>query len=311
MNSRTFTIGLIAAVVAVALPMRSLSADEQMFDSAEAAVTALTDAAKAKDTNAIHAIFGPEGQELISPDVVQATAAFKAFEQRLTEKTDLAHESDTKVILEIGADAWPFPIPLVQKDSKWFFDVAQGKEEILNRRIGGDELGVIDVCHAYVEAQREYASADHNGDQVLEYAQNLRSTTNTQDGLYWPAHNPGDEESPLGPLIAQARAEGYHKHTGLLTEDQTPYHGYYFKILTRQGKHTPGGKYCYIVNGHMIGGFALVAWPAEYGNTGIMTFIVNQQGQIYQKDLGKHTASCAGSMKTYDPDKTWKLAEGK
>jgi hypothetical protein len=202
-------------------------------------------------------------------------------------------------------------MPLVKVDGKWYFDVAAGREEILNRRIGRDELGAIAVCHAYVDAQREYASRDRTGDGVLEYAQYLMSTPGKHDGLYWSAKNPGDEVSPLGPLVAQAHQEGYHRRTGLLTQNQSPYHGYYFQVILRQGRHAPGGKYSYVINGHMIGGFALVAWPAEYGNTGIMTFIVNQQGKVYQKDLGPNTDKLAPKITTYDPDASWKPAEGR
>jgi len=303
--------GLAAASLIFTAPAQLLAAGEQQFNSPEAAATALTSAAKAGDTNAIRTIFGPEGEELMSPDVVQATTGFSNFVQRLTEKAVWVNESDSKADLEIGDDGWPFPIPLVKTNGQWFFDVAAGREEILNRRIGEDELGAIDVCRAYVDAQREFASQDRNDDQVLEYAQHLFSTPNTHDGLYWPAPGENDELSPLGLLVAEARDEGYHHRKGLLADKetpydkQTPYHGYYFKILTRQGKHAPGGKYCYIINGHMIGGFAIVAWPAEWGNTGVMTFIVNQRGKIYQKDLGPKTAARAKGITTYDPDKNW------
>ena len=170
-------------------------------------------------------------------------------------------------------------------------------------------MGAINVCHAYVEAQREYASQDRLGDGVLAYAQFLRSTPGTHDGLFWPTNQPGEELSPLGPLVAQARVEGYHRTAKMLNDEQAPYHGYYFKILTRQGKHAPGGKYDYIINGRMIAGFALVAWPAEWGNTGVMTFIVNQQGKVYQKNLGPKTAKIARAMTTYDPDDTWTLVQ--
>jgi hypothetical protein len=159
-----------------------------------------------------------------------------------------------------------------------------------------------------VQAQREYASVDRDADEVLAYAQHLRSTPGTHDGLYWSMRT-GDELSPLGPLVAQARVEGYRQQTRILTDQQSPYHGYYFKILTRQGKHAPGGKYNYIINGHMIAGFALVAWPAEWGNTGVMTFIVNQRGKVYQKNLGPKTPTIAKAMATYDPDTTWTMAK--
>jgi hypothetical protein len=301
--------GLGLALLALALPVSASAEDEQTFASPQEAVNALVTAAKTNDTNAIHSIFGATGHDLISPDVVQATEEYKLFVQHLTEKTKLASNSDSNVTLEIGADGWPFPIPLVKQDSKWFFDTAAGAEEILNRRIGMDEIGAINVCNAYVDAQREYASQDRMGDGVLAYAQFLRSTPDTHDGLFWPTNQPGEELSPLGPLVAQARVEGYFRSAKMLNDEQAPYHGYYFKILTCQGRHAPGGKYNYIINGHMIGGFALVAWPAEWGNTGVMTFIVNQQGKVYQKNLGSKTAKIAKAITTYDPDDTWTPAQ--
>jgi hypothetical protein len=197
----------------------------------------------------------------------------------------------------------------VKQDGQWFFDTAAGRQEILARRIGMDETGAMNVCNAYVEAQREYAGQDRLGDGVLAYAQFLRSTPGTHDGLFWPANQPGEELSPLGPLVAQARVEGYQRTAKMLNDELAPYHGYYFKILTRQGKQAPGGKYDYIINGRMIAGFALVAWPAEWGNTGVMTFIVNQQGKVYQKNLGPKTVKIARAITTYDPDDTWTPAQ--
>jgi len=299
---RAWAAGLALAVCAV--PVCLSAADEETFDSPGAAVAALVSAATSHDTNAMHAIFGSEGHKLVSPDRVQATNEFRVFVQRLEEKTVLATNSDSSCTLDLGADGWPFPIPLVQRDGRWYFDTAAGKAEILRRRIGMDELGAIAVCRAYVEAQREYASQDRMGDGVLAYAQHLHSTAGTHDGLFWPA-KPGEALSPLGPLVAAARVEGYHRSATMMNERLAPYHGYYFKILTRQGRHAAGGKYNYIINGRMIAGFALVAWPAEWGNSGVMTFVVNQQGRIYQKDLGPQTARTAGAMSAYDPDDSW------
>jgi hypothetical protein len=299
---------LVAVGFGLALPLTVSAADEQTFATPTEAVTALVTAATNHDTNALHSIFGSEGQALISPDVVQATEEYQLFVQHLTEKTQLINNSDTNVTLEIGADGWPFPIPLVKQDGQWFFDTDAGKQEILARRIGMNESGAINVCNAYVEAQREYASQDRLGDGVLAYAQFLRSTPDTHDGLFWPT-NSGAELSPLGPLVAQARVEGYHRTAKMLNDELAPYHGYYFKILTRQGKDAPGGRYNYVINGRMIAGFALVAWPAEWGNTGVMTFIVNQQGKVYQKNLGAKTAKIAKGITKFDPDDTWTLAQ--
>jgi hypothetical protein len=306
---RSLASGFGLALLTFTLPVCASAADEQTFAAPPEAVNALVTAATNHDTNALHLIFGPAGHELISPDVVQATEEYNLFVQHLTEKTQLSTNSDSNVTLDIGADGWPFPIPLVKQDGQWFFDTAAGSEEILARRIGMDEIGAINVCNAYVDAQREYASEDRMGDSVLAYAQFLRSTPGTHDGLFWPTNQPGEVLSPLGPLIAQARVDGYHRTAKMLNDEQAPYHGYYFKILTCQGKHAPGEKYNYIINGRMIGGFALVAWPAEWGNTGVMTFIVNQQGKVYQKNLGPKTVKIAKAMTAYDPDDTWTPAQ--
>jgi hypothetical protein len=297
--------GLGLTCLTLTLPVRAPAADEQTFATPQEAIKALVAAARNNDTNAIRLIFGPAGHELISPDAVQATEAFKLFVQHLTEKTQLVNNSESSATLEIGTDGWPFPIPLVKEGAQWHFDTAAGSKEILARRIGMDEMGALNVCNAYVVAQREYASQDRMGDGVLAYAQFLRSTPGTHDGLFWPTNQPGEELSPLGPLIAQARVEGYHRTATMLNDEQVPYHGYYFKILTRQGKHALSGKYNYIINGRMIAGFALVAWPAEWGNTGVMTFIVNQTGIVSQKNLGPQTVKIAKAITTYDPDGTW------
>jgi len=297
--------GLGLTCLTLTLPVRASAADEQNFATPQEAIKALVAAARNNDTNAIRLIFGPAGHELISPDVVQATEEFKLFVQGLAEKTQLVNNSESNATLELGVDGWPFPIPLVKEGAQWHFDTAAGSEEILARRIGRNEMGALNVCNAYVVAQREYASEDRMGDGVLAYAQFLRSTPGTHDGLFWPTNQPGEELSPLGPLVAQARVEGYHRTSTMLNDEQAPYHGYYFKILTRQGKHAPGDKYNYIINGRMIAGFALVAWPAEWGNTGVMTFVVNQSGVVFQKNLGPKTVKIASAITTYDPDGTW------
>jgi len=276
------------------------------FATPEAAVAALASAVQTTNHTELRAIFGPAVADLVNPDVVQAANEFSAFATALGETNRLVRESQTRRVLELGNDHWPFPVPIVQKDRGWIFDTLAGREEVLNRRIGGNELETLKVVRAYVQAQREYASRDRDGDEVLEYAQNFLSTPGHQDGLYW-SPEPEGEISPLGPLAAAAQGEGYRKSTGEKSGPK-PFHGYCFKILTRQGKHAPGGKYDYIINGNMIGGFALVAWPAEYGETGVMTFVVSQQGRVYQKDLGPQTAKTAGAMKTYDPDKTWTVS---
>ena len=296
----------LALLLGLGVNTAAYAQDEQKFPTALDAVHALRGAAEDGDTNELHAIFGPSAHGLVSADMVQAATERNHFIAEMKDKVSLVPESETRMQLRIGTNGWLFPIPLVQQNGQWYFDTAAGREEILNRRIGANELGAIRVCRAYVEAQREYASQDRMGDGVLQYAQHLRSTPGTHNGLYW-SQRTGDELSPLGPLVAQARVEGYRHENKILTDEQKPYHGYYFKILTRQDKSAPGGKYDYLINGRMIAGFALVAWPAQWDDTGIMTFIVNQQGKVFQKNLGPKTDSIAPRMTSYDPGKGWTL----
>ncbi len=302
--SSVLAFGLVLALT-LALPVRSAAADAtRTFSTPEDAAAALAAGVKAQDQAALRSIFGPSFEELENPDRVQATNDFVVFSEALGESFRIAHTSNDKCIIEVGTNSWPFPIPIVHGQGGWFFDTAAGKEELSNRRIGKNELATLEVVRAYVEAQREYASKDRDGDQVLEYAQKLNSSPGKYDGLYWPP-GPGADISPLGPLVAHAQGEGYALASRSEDVAPAPFHGYYFKILTRQGRHAPGGKYDYVINGNMIGGFALVAWPARYGDSGIMTFIVNQQGVVYQKDLGSKTSKQAEGMKAYDPDSTW------
>jgi hypothetical protein len=305
-----FVIGLrlILVLTLGASAMVQAADTGQTFPTPEAAVAALTAAASAKDKDALRGIFGPAEADIENPDQAQAAGELDHFAAALNATNSLVHESDTRCVLEVGAKSWPFPIPLVKaQDGGWYFDTAAGKEEILNRRIGRNELATLQTARAYVAAQREYASRDHTGNEVLQYAQKIISSPGLKDGLYWPADLDG-ELSPFGPLAAQAEAAGYGKTWQGSDAAPEPFHGYCFKILTRQGKHAPGGKYNYVINGNMIGGFALVAWPAEYGNTGVMTFIVNQQGRVWQKDLGAKTGKLAPAMDQYDPDPTWQLS---
>jgi Protein of unknown function (DUF2950) len=241
---------------------------------------------------------------MANPDAVQGAQDLAMFNDALSAKNWLQRESDTRMILVVGTNNWPFPIPIVKTNGGWYFDTAAGRDEILDRRIGHNELAVLDTMRAYVDAQREYASAYRDDSQVLKYAQKIVSSPGKTDGLYWPIEL-NDVESPLGPSVAAAQDLGYFSKKNADQAEPEPFHGYFFKILTRQGKHAPGGKYDYVINDNMIGGFAMVAWPAEYGQSGVMTFIVNQQGVVYQKDLGPDTAKIARKMTRYDPDDSW------
>jgi len=282
-------------------------AQQKTFKSPEEAVKSLMDAVRVNDTKELLAIFGPAGKELISSgDEVADRTGRERFVKDYEEMNKLVRETDNKMTLVVGKEEWPLPIPIVKKGEAWVYDTMAGKEELLNRRIGRNELYAVRVCLAYVDAQREYALKDHDGDGLLEYAQKFSSTKGKKDGLYWEAKE-GEEQSPLGPLAARAVKEGY---TGRKPGDNpVPYYGYFYKILKAQGKNAADGAYDYVVKGKMIGGFALVASPAEYGNSGVMTFIVNHDGVVYQKDLGKETEKIAIAMNKFDPDKTWKKVE--
>jgi hypothetical protein len=279
------------------------------YKTPEGAVKSLVKALGENDEKKLSAIFGPEGKTLIfSGDEVADKTGRERFLQAYQEKNQIVKVNGRKAILEIGNDAWPFPIPIVKKpEDGWFFDIRQGKEELLNRRIGKNELSAIQVCLTFVDAQREYASKDRNGDGVLEYAQKFLSDPGTKDGLYWETTE-GEEQSPLGPLIGEAKKEGYKKKSG---NAPTPYHGYFYKILKSQGRNAPRGAYDYVIDGRMTGGFAMVAYPAEYGSSGVKTFIVSQDGVVYEKDLGKNTASTANRMVSFNPDSSWRKVESK
>jgi hypothetical protein len=294
----------LALAIVLALHGATLAAPAQKsFASLDEAVNALVAAIRAADRKALVEILGPQGGPLVwSGDDVADRGAF----QRFAAAYDRAHRLEGgggKVVLHVGDDDFPFPIPLVPEGPRWVWDTDAGDDELLNRRIGQNELSTIQVCLAYVDAQREYYS---RGTVLLEYAQRLESTSGKRDGLYWEK-KPGEQESPLGPLVARARTAGYPLPP---RGGPVPYHGYFYRVLLAQGSDAPGGAYDYVVKGHMIGGFALVAYPAVYGASGIMTFVVNQDGVVHQKDLGPKTAQAGGAMKAYNPDSTWARAEG-
>jgi hypothetical protein len=277
---------------------------QKRFASAEEGVQALITALKANDVNAMLAILGPEARPLIvSGDPVADHEAKEHMVQEYEASHSLAKVDETKAVLQVGKDDWPFPIPLVKEDGGWRFDTRAGKDEILNRRIGRNELAAIEVSRAYVDAQREYYLRNPQNAPLLHYAQKFVSRKGQHDGLYW-ATKEGEEPSPLGPLIARARDEGYARGKRA-TGKPVPYHGYYYRILKAQGPDAPGGTYDYVVRGKMLGGFALVAYPASWGNSGVMTFLVNHDGVVYQKDLGPDTAALARKMTRFNPDDTW------
>ena len=307
---KRLSILFIAAVVLTALSGNAaaargkLKSSQKTFATPENAVQALVLAAKAADIEQLLSILGADGRQLvISGDEVEDRAGLERFVRAYEEKNQIIKRGDKKAVVEVGNEDWPLPMPLVKTDAGvWRFDTKQGKEEILNRRIGKNELSAIQVSLAYVEAQREYASKDRDGDGVLEYAQQFLSDPGNKNGLYWDEKE-GGESSPLGPLVGKAKKEGYTKKSD---GEPTPYHGYYFKILKAQGKSAPRGAYNYVTNGKMIGGFALVAYPARYGVSGIMTFIVSHDGVLYESNLGNKTASFAQAMTIFSPDRSWR-----
>jgi hypothetical protein len=302
----TASFPAIAAVViflAVGYPVGSIAQQpgQKTFVSAEEASEALVTAARSNDEKAMLDILGPEGKQIVSSGDETEDAEGRAnFVERYQEMHRLVKEPDGTTTLYIGAENWPTPIPLFNKGNSWYFDTSAGKKEILYRRIGRNELSTIRVCEELTAAEKEYYST-HN----KEYAQKIFSDEGQHNGLYWRASD-GESTSPIGPLLASAAAKGYVKSQD---GDPTPYRGYYYLILTRQGKNGPGGAKSYIVNGKMTEGFAFVAYPAEYRSSGVMTFMVGQDGVVYQKDLGKKTEVLAKAMKQYNPDSSWQKGE--
>ena len=291
-------------LAAPGFPLFAADAKQRRFASPEEATTALVDAIKADDPKVLVGILGPEGLTLVdSGDVV----ADRNARQQFAAEYGRAHRLEGgggKTVLYVGPHDFPFPIPLVPDGPGWRFDTRAGKEEILNRRIGQNELHAIQACLAYVDAQREFYSEDRNADGLREYAQRFASSPGKRDGLFWET-KPGEPPSPLGPLVAQARIEGYR---GARQATPVPYQGYYYRIVTAQGPDAPDGAYDYLAHGRMIGGFALVAFPAQYGVSGVMTFIVNHEGVVYQRDLGPNTTAIARGLRLFNPDGSWKKA---
>ncbi len=277
------------------------------FASPEEAANALVAAVRAGDGKTIARLMGPGSEEwLFTGDTVADKAEWARFIAAYERKNAFERAGDAKATLVIGDDGWPFPAPLVKKGDRWNFDAAAGREEVINRRVGRNELDTIQTLLAAVDAQREYAATDADRNGFGDYARRFISTQGKKDGLYWPTKE-GEPQSPLGPLVGEAAREGYGAR--FRQGQAEPYHGYFYRLLTAQGKDAPGGAYDYVVKDKLLGGFGIVAYPAKYGVSGVMTFIVNHDGVVHEKDLGTGTASAVAKMKLYNPDKSWKKAQ--
>jgi hypothetical protein len=289
-------------VLLLALPLAASAAEQKTFATPDEAVDALVAALKADDDAALLAIFGDKHRTLIDSSDRAAASANRAKAVAAMQTYRLLEEQgkDRRVLL-IGDQAWPLPIPLVRVGERWRFASEEGVDELVNRRIGANERSAIKVLRAYLDAQKDYAARDRNGDGVLQYAQRLGSTPGKHDGLYWPADTAkGEEASPFGPLVAESAAYLKGHKAG------DAYRGYHFQVLTRQGKSARGGAYSYVINGRMIAGFAMVAYPAQYGESGVMTFIVSHNGKVFEKDLGKNSAAIGAKLTAFDPGAGWK-----
>ena len=292
----------LAVFATLTLLSGTVSAAEQpYFPSPEEATQALIEAAEADNSDAVLLLLGPQGDAIRSSDPVADALERKGFVEAARQATSIHPDGDDYATISVGEDDWPFPVPLIKEPDGWRFDTEGGIEELLDRRIGRNELHTIETARAFVAAQREYASQDRNGDGLPEFAQELMSTEGERNGLYWSTN--GDEpQSPMDQLVAEAIDEGYQPGQ---KEEPTPFHGYYYRALTAQGERALEGAKSYIVDGRMTEGFALLAYPADYGSSGIMSFLVNQSGTLYQKDLGENTGSLAAAITAYDPGQGW------
>jgi hypothetical protein len=299
-----FVAGLFFLVTAMPLTAQAISG-QKTFSSSNEAIQALLVAAKSGDPAQLEPLLGPQAPELIAAgDAGSAKELLAGFVKAYSVKHSLSVEAQGFEYLQVGSSDWPFPFPIVRDGKVWYFDVDRGNQEILDRRIGRDELGAIAVCEGYVQSQVDYGSKGRDGNPSGIYAQRFHSSPGKQDGLYWPVSK-GEPESPIGPLVASASAD----HSAQAGENPVPYYGYLYRILTEQGADAPGGAKSYIVDGKLTGGFALIAYPAEYRSSGVMSFIVNQDGLIYQRDLGDQTADLASKITAYNPDSSWELAQ--
>ena len=307
LHNRKWLSGLIVAALVVLSSVFARAQDVGLktFPTYREAAAAFVAAVKAKDNAALKEMLGAEAQEVLSSGDTTADENDRmSFLKHYEEAHGFIHETPDKVLLTVGPTAWPLPFPIVKMDGAWHFDATEGARELTYRRIGQNELDAIKVSHALYVAEKEYAAVGHDGNPAGVYAERFRSTPGIEDGLYWQAKE-GEAESPAGVLVAEAASEGYQgsQQTG----KPIPFHGYFFRILKAQGPHAPGGAKEYVKDGKMTGGFALLAYPAEYRSSGVMTFIVGPDGRVYQKDLGDGTAETARAMTTFDPDSSWKL----
>ena len=302
MTAQRHSWATVAAILAAAQLLAAcdlLSNDQRTYSTPEQAVDALISAVRSGESSALLRVLGADVKDVIeSGDTVQDANARDVFASRFDSSRNLVNEGSDRTVLVVGEDEWPFPFPLVKEDGAWRFDSSGGVDEIINRRVGTNELSTIQSCLAYVDAQSEYYLGNPEGGEILHYARNLISTDGKKDGLFWETVE-GEPESPLGAEFANARAEGY---VGEGTPNTSPYHGYFYRVLEAQGPAAAGGAYDYVVHDLMIGGFALLAYPAEYGSSGVMTFIVNHDGVVFSKDLGADTAALAAKIVAFDPD---------
>ncbi|WP_313953844.1 DUF2950 domain-containing protein [Accumulibacter sp.] len=307
---KSLAVALLMAVASPTLAAQPVpavhKAVQSSFATPEDAARALADAVRAEDKQALLAVVGPDSASwLFSGDAVADRADWKKFLTAYDHKHGVDRETDDRGVLVVGDNDWPFPAPLVRQGGRWVFDAAAGREEIINRRVGSNELDTIQTLLAIVDAQREYAASDPDGNGFNDYARYFVSTRGKKDGLFWPVQE-GDAASPLGPLVGEATRAGYSRKKAK-RDQPVPYHGYYYRMLTAEGKNAPGGAYSYLVDDKMIGGFAVVAYPARYGVSGVMSFMVNHDGTVYQKDLGEKTEAAASAMRSYNPDSSWTM----
>ena len=300
-------LALVLTAIFLSIPASAATTKQKTFTSPEKAIQALVASLKKGDNASAKAILGPSSEQLISSgDPINDRRIRDRFLSAYEEMQRLDLQGKRKAVLVIGKNEWPFPIPIVMIKNRWRFDTRAGIQEIINRRIGANELDTIQTCLAIIDAEQEYAMNDYDGNGLHDYAARFWSDPGKKNGLYWQTGE-GEEPSPLGELIAKAKAEGYTQRKD--KEGPSPYHGYLYRILTGQGKHAQGGAYDYMVKGHLLGGVAVVAYPAQYGSSGVMTFIVNHDGIVYQKDLGRKTSEVASKIELFDPGPDWKKVE--